>query len=132
MKPIANACLLLCLFVGTLNASDDRLNVLFIVSEDNGPESDATGPRSKPRTLTSWPEVPSSETPTLPKRGVPVSGRVPDRALSPPERTDRAGDLEVCHVLREDPERREDLGQGRLPHGEYRKIAASTRRRLSL
>ena len=38
MKPIANACLLFCLFVGTLQASDDRLNVLFIVSEDNGPE----------------------------------------------------------------------------------------------
>ena len=38
MKTIANACLLFCLFVGTLHASDERLNVLFIVSEDNGPE----------------------------------------------------------------------------------------------
>ena len=38
MKFIAKAFLPFCLFVVTLHASGERLNVLFIVSEDNGPE----------------------------------------------------------------------------------------------
>lgn len=38
MKPITKAFLLFCLFVAVLNASAKKLNVLFIVSEDNGPE----------------------------------------------------------------------------------------------
>ena len=38
MKPALKAFLLFCLFVSALNAFDDRLNILFIVSEDNGPE----------------------------------------------------------------------------------------------
>ena len=38
MKHYLKALLLFVLIVSALNASDDRLNVLFIVSEDNGPE----------------------------------------------------------------------------------------------
>ncbi len=38
MKPAMKAFLLFCLFVTTLHASGEPLNVLFIVSEDNGPE----------------------------------------------------------------------------------------------
>ena len=38
MKFIAKAFLPFSLFVVTLHASGERLNVLFIVSEDNGPE----------------------------------------------------------------------------------------------
>ena len=38
MKFITKAVLPFCLFIATLDVSGERLNVLFIVSEDNGPE----------------------------------------------------------------------------------------------
>ena len=83
MKPITKAFLLFCLFVAVLNASAEKLNVLFIVSEDNGPECLRCSSGM-----------------------LPVPGRFPDRALSTPKRTDRFGDLEIRYVLREDPEHR--------------------------
>jgi hypothetical protein len=105
MKPITKAFLLFCLFVAVLNASAEKLNVLFIVSEDNGPEIGCYGaPVQTP--LLGQGGNPFPECLRCSSGMLPVPGRFPDRALSTPKRTDRFGDLEIRNVLREDPEHR--------------------------